>query len=168
MQNTTSKLNRMLADTGTALNCLLERKLALQAAILVYASIDQLCWLSCNKPEQDHHDFKNWCEKYLLPLGYINCSSADLWGARCSVLHTATAESRDFRKGNAKRIFYTFGKNITITSQSSDVEIISIEKLCIAFGCAAMQYISDISNLEESAFKNITGKAEDLLIFHDL
>jgi hypothetical protein len=51
-----------------------------------------------------------WVDKYLLPHSGLWATSADLYAARCAVLHSYTFESRLSRSGQARQIFYTWGE----------------------------------------------------------
>ncbi len=89
----------------------LKTRLATPGLLLLYAGIDIMAWL--NRPESHpdvrRSDFIGWADKYLLPGTGLACSAIDLYAARCSLLHSYTAESRLTREGDAKQIFYAWG-----------------------------------------------------------
>jgi hypothetical protein len=95
-----------------SINTCFKARLTLASLILLYSSIDIMAWLNRpeSKCESDRRDFLNWVDSYLLPDPKLKCSSPDLYGARCSLLHTATTESLSFRKGEARKIYYSWGK----------------------------------------------------------
>ena len=94
-----------------AIDTCLKRRLLLPSLLLLYSGIDIMAWLNRPKSHADvnRHDFIKWTDKYLLPSAGLACNAADLYGARCSLLHSYTAESRLSREGNAKQIFYAWG-----------------------------------------------------------
>jgi hypothetical protein len=53
--------------------------------------------------------FERWVSEWILSRGRLNCDASDLYGARCAVVHTWSAESSVSEKGEAKPVFYYFG-----------------------------------------------------------
>lgn len=82
----------------------LEKEYWLSAAKLIYSGIDNLAWLTRehNRPEVEPQDFIDFVKKYLLPDPGLACSADELYGARCGLLHSNTAESRKSRSSNTK------------------------------------------------------------------
>ncbi|MBW3512222.1 hypothetical protein [Janthinobacterium sp. NKUCC06_STL] len=100
--------------------CLLQNGYRLPALMLVYTTIDQMAWLSISGTgEAKGTDFIAWVDKYMLAhhnSGLEGVTAGDLWGARCGLLHTATAESRSLKNGTAdSRIAYTYGRPVVPT-----------------------------------------------------
>lgn len=91
----------------TAIEACLRSRLLLPGLLLLYAGIDIMAWLNRPKSHADvqRSDFVEWAEKYLLPGTKLACSAIDLYAARCSLLHSYTAESRLSREGKAKQVF---------------------------------------------------------------
>ncbi len=89
----------------------LDNKRIAPALLLLYSGIDTMAWLSREESHLDVllNDFENWVENYLLPDAGLACNAIDLYGARCSIIHSYTAESRLSRLGQARRIFYAVG-----------------------------------------------------------
>ena len=83
-------------------------KRTLPGFILLYTSIDILA--SLVRPETsdatDSSFFKDWVTQYMLPILRSSVSADDLWGARCGLLHTLTAESDMSRHRGAKMLNY--------------------------------------------------------------
>jgi hypothetical protein len=79
--------------------------------VLIYSTIDIMAWLDRDKNHTDvqESDFKKWVETYLLPNLKTSCTSTDIYGARCSLLHSGSAESRKSREGKASEIYYSWG-----------------------------------------------------------
>ena len=76
--------------------------------ILLYSGIDAMAWL--NRPARVADvrgmDFQEWINIYFLPGSGFNCSSADMYGARCGLVHSNTGESRMNRERRAHKVFY--------------------------------------------------------------
>jgi hypothetical protein len=51
-------------------------------------------------------DFINWAEKYISFPGREQLSGADLYGARCAMLHTYGAQSKMSRNGDCRVILW--------------------------------------------------------------
>ncbi|PTR27884.1 hypothetical protein [Pseudomonas sp. GV085] len=79
------------------------------ALALVFSSIDKMAWLSSANIDHTRSDFTRWVDDYLLSAGSISLDAIDLYAARCGFLHTGSSESKLFRDGKAKQIFYSVG-----------------------------------------------------------
>ncbi len=109
-------INEMLS----AIDICLKSEFFIPSLILIYSCIDIMAWLNRKKSHKDvkASDFIRWVEKYLLPDSGLNCKAIDLYAARCSLLHSytaesklsRTAESKLSRKGDVNKIFYAWGK----------------------------------------------------------
>ena len=73
---------------------LLENKCFRGALVLIYSTIDAIAFSSSPKGKADRYDYINWCERYLRIIGIdenkepYRLSGIDLYGARCSIVHT--------------------------------------------------------------------------------
>lgn len=85
--------------------------LIVPALLLIYAGIDILGAIDRprDKAVQSGEDFKAWADRYMSPEKSLGCTSDDLWGARCGLLHSYTSESRTSQMGSAKMVFYSWG-----------------------------------------------------------
>lgn len=81
------------------------------------SSIDKMAWLITPGHESGGKEFKAWVDEYLIADRTLPYTADDLWAARCGLLHTGAAESRDYRKNDAKLIYYLFN------DKRSDAEI---------------------------------------------
>jgi len=95
----------------TAIDTCFKNKLFMPGLILLYSGIDIMAWLDRKKshPDVKGSDFIRWTKSYILPNLCVSCEAIDLFGARCSLLHSYTAESRLSRVRKAKKIFYAWG-----------------------------------------------------------
>jgi hypothetical protein len=121
--------------------------------VLAYSLIDVLAWLAAPTNQEDvtRQDFVNFAEKYVIPRGQFECTGNDLYAARCSILHTFTAESQMSRKGNAIRIAYAWGVNNPhsrkkLESYGMHWIMLSVDTLCTAVEDAARIFLEEIEN----------------------
>ena len=89
-----------------ALTLLLNAQLESQALSVLYMAIDRAAWIISEKEETNRHDFIAWTERFLTVGAGFNFTGLDLWAARCGLLHTGAAESRDYRRNGANLIYY--------------------------------------------------------------
>ncbi|QYG06800.1 hypothetical protein [Janthinobacterium sp. PAMC25594] len=129
-----------------AIACLREKGYKQATLVLLFAAIDQLAWVAGDKETVGNEGFKAWVQQYMVeknPELLSGATAADLWGARCGVLHTGVAESNDFRKGYARRILYAsnYGQ---VGSNDPTVLTLSLEWLGSAFAAAIVWFLSDL------------------------
>ena len=141
---------------------ILQKEKCFEAALmLTYSGIDHLSWLSNPGEETGGADFKAWAEKYL-DLGSIGCSSNDLWSARCGLLHTAAAESRDFRNNKAKLVYYIDGAVRVSENADPNVVFVHVTNLFVSFLQGAVRCVGDCE-VEPAKLALIEGKASRVL-----
>ena len=77
-------------------------------AILIYAGIDSMAYLDMpqSQSEVTSGDFIQWVDKYIRFPCREQLSGADLYGARCSMLHQYGVESRMSREGKCRVVGY--------------------------------------------------------------
>jgi hypothetical protein len=137
-------LNNYYMKTIAAIEHLSSNGFHEASLMLTYAGIDQMAWLSVGSVESNGNDFKAWVEKYLQPSKTLGCSADDLWAARCGVLHTEAAESRDTDKLKAKKIYYTLGDAVCTENKTTDVVIINATTLIKIFFTGAYNFITAV------------------------
>lgn len=129
---------------------------------------DSISWLAYgDKEESSKKRFIQWADKYLLPQVKDNCSTIDLYSARCSILHGLSWESDLSKNCKAKRLVYSLGKG-TENSSELDKEIFSqdyvasvhIDSLIASLKAAVNAFFSDAENNEElkNRIKQANGK----------
>jgi len=122
---------------------------------IIYSGIDSFGLLAAPPGVLDasSNTFKQWCEKYILTrLQSVDgnpITSADLWAARCGVLHTSTPLSKSERGGNARQVFYQFkdktGVNMILNAQQMPVRL-DIANLGFAFKEGGTAFLTDLKN----------------------
>lgn len=98
----------------------LEKRFITPALVLIYSGIDTLAWLDRrhDQPDVTGSDFIRWIDTYMLPDDRIHCTSADLYGARCGLVHSFSPLSSRSRSGLAREIYYSWG-----TARKQDLEL---------------------------------------------
>jgi len=101
-------LLKNLTEIVRSINLCLDNKYFLSALKLIYAGIDNMAYLGADTPQTSGLDFQKWADVYLLPKSDLDCTSAELWLARCGLLHQNTAGNRKLPLGT-RYIFYSWG-----------------------------------------------------------
>jgi len=78
------------------------------AVILILSAIDTMAYLSMPEAQEDvaRADFLSWAKRYIRFPGREQLDGADLYGARCSMLHTYGAQSKMSRDGSCRVILW--------------------------------------------------------------
>lgn len=80
------------------------------AITLVYCTIDFLASLESENPDRvTRKDYMRWVTEYLDPELKFGCTAAELYGARCGVVHTLSSQSDLSRQGKAREVVYSWG-----------------------------------------------------------
>lgn len=107
------KLRRQVFDLCDGIDLCMNRepRMGIPALILLYAGIDGMAWVSIpdDRDEVTGDDFQDWTRSYLLPDSGLDCDEADLWAARCGLVHSQIMDSRIARQGRARHIWYHVG-----------------------------------------------------------
>ena len=98
-------------DLVRSIDLCFKNQFLLSGLALLYSTIDIMAWLSRPLSQSDvrRDDFVHWVDTYLMPKANLKCTAIDLYAARCSVIHSYSAESKLSREGAARRICYTIG-----------------------------------------------------------
>jgi len=136
---------------------------------LLFGAIDQLAWVASDKETVGNEGFKAWVQQYMIdknPDLLSGANAADLWGARCGVLHTGASESNDFRNGKARRIFYSSNVG-QVHAKAPDILVLSLEGLGIAFAAGITWFLMDLeADAEQDALAR--SKLARMLIHQEL
>jgi hypothetical protein len=105
-------LAAMIADQLGAIRTCIQKSYRVPAIALMYMLMDNMA--SVFRPDLTRdvcrRDFEDWVTRYLLPGSGLACSAADLYGARCGVLHTYSPESSRSREQKAREVLYAWGE----------------------------------------------------------
>ena len=86
----------------------LENECEASAVILILSAIDAMAYLAMPDNHQDvtSDDFIKWADKYIRFSCKDQLTGADIYGARCSMLHSFGAQSRMSRSGKCRKILW--------------------------------------------------------------
>ena len=99
-----------LFDIILGIEICIQTNLQLPALILIYTGIDAVAWLAAEDEKSNvRARFQDWVDTWLFTAKRLPCSSVDLYGARCAILHTLTLDSDLSRDGKARQIVYSYG-----------------------------------------------------------
>jgi len=116
----------------------LEHKRFRAAVLLIYAGMDAMSVLSMPATQDDvtGADFISWADRYIRFPCVTQVKGVDLYGARCSMLHTYGAVSKMSRQGKCRMIAYADHQIPEVRfnpSVASDLMIVSVKALMDAF-----------------------------------
>ena len=116
-------LEKNLDNIIKSIELCLNAKLQISSLVLLYSGIDIVAWLDrpVSKERATRKDFIRWVDDYLLPNTIIKYSAIDLYAARCAIVHSYSFSSRLSKEGEAKEIYYSWGK-ANIKSLQNDID----------------------------------------------
>lgn len=128
---------------------LLERKCYGSVVILVYAGMEAMAYLNMPASQQDvtRRDFIAWAEKYIRFPCAEQLTGLDLYGARCSMLHSYSVVSELSRKKKCRMVGYMNRSVPEVFSNprvSKDLVMVSVEGLAEAFFKGVDRFIIDL------------------------
>ena len=90
-----------------AIELCIKNDLTIPYLLLIYPAIDIAGWLNSEDPKEGVRvRFTNWVDQYILPTGLLECTSMELYGGRCGILHCLSADSDLSEKGKVRTVFY--------------------------------------------------------------
>lgn len=144
-------LKKNIATLLAAIDDCYERRQLLPCLILIYSGIDVLASLEKEDSEGTGTAFQRWTSRYLRPENSLYCSSSDLYGARCGIVHAMSSKSDYSVKGKAKEIVYAWGKGnpeklkLINNIYGKNYIVLHIDDLNAAFKSGIIVYLSEIS-----------------------
>jgi hypothetical protein len=78
------------------------------AVVLIYSGMDSMAYLAMSEcqTEVTRKDFIDWADRYIRFPCKDQLTGADLYGARCAMVHTYSVYSRMSREGKSRLIGY--------------------------------------------------------------
>jgi hypothetical protein len=94
----------------------LEHECDASAVILILSAIDAMAYLAMPEDQEDvqRNDFTQWADRYIRFPGRHQLTGADLYGARCAMLHSFGAQSKMSRNGQCRVILWMDEANPSI------------------------------------------------------
>jgi hypothetical protein len=98
-------------ELATSIGLLLDNKFKTPALILTFTGIDIMASLAIpdNQEKVTRKDFIDWVDKYILNGNEHKCKGIDIYGARCGLLHSYSANSTLHQDNKAKLVVYAYG-----------------------------------------------------------
>jgi hypothetical protein len=132
---------RNLLEFQSGIEACLAKKAQLPTLVLLYSGIDVAAWLSNDDPTAGvGKRFMAWVDQYLLKAKPLRCTSADIYGARCGLVHKLTPDSDMSDKGKARLVCYAWG------SRSAD----ELQALAVLAGISDRYVCVQIEELYEA------------------
>jgi hypothetical protein len=128
-------------------DCLAKQRL-LPCLVLLYSAIDIVASLEPGRASRSA--FTAWADKYLLQGASLPCTASDLYGARCGILHTLSAESNMSRTGTSRQIIYAWGNARTDELERASMElgrdncVVHVRELINAFRLGLTTYLQEV------------------------
>ena len=137
---------------------LLEHACYPAALVLTYSGMDTMAFLNmpANNTDVMRSDFMAWAGRYIRLSRSQQITAADLYGARCSVLHGG-AQSRFTREGRGRSIGY-----VASAANSTELLRLSVEELVAAFFAGIDQFLSELAH-DETRARIAEARLEELL-----
>jgi hypothetical protein len=146
------KLQDFFQKQILGLDVLYEKRLFMPFLTLLYSTIDIVSFIGAGGDDKlAGKRFRDFLNKYVVKyLSEVN--AFDIWGARCSILHTGTPESTSSKQGKAREILYCWGKApieilhkiIKKAPEPQKYVAMSIEDLLVAFGEGVDDFLGDL------------------------
>ena len=153
---------------GTGIDACIEKKLTGPALILIYSAIDTVAWLDSSEDYATRTSFMKWVDAYLLKEKPLQCTSLDLYAARCGLLHTFTPDSQLSSIGKARRIYYAWGtasvqdlqRTIDLINNSGEYVAVHINDLYEAWRLGVLHFTEELEKASDrkSRVYNKAGK----------
>ena len=140
--------------------------------MLLYSGIDVVGALERKPGMRTKASFTHWVDSYMLKAKPLGCSSLELYGARCGLLHTMATESELSKSGKARQINYAWGnakcqdfKTAGDILNYPDILSIHVDDLLEAFKSGLIDYFQEIDKdaaRQEIVLKNAGAWITDL------
>lgn len=147
-----NSLYRNVADLISAIEECRKREQLLPCLVLLYTGIDVLGSLERQSNGGIRASFTRWVSQYLLDGLESSCTADDLYGARCGILHTFTAESDLSRKEKARQVVYAWGSSSSQKLQRTSELIgrnsvaVHLDELIREFKTAASRFLCEVQH----------------------
>ena len=149
-----NKIGEFGVQTLDAVSGLIKTNHYVQALVLLYSAIDTLAWSTRDQGDVTRSDFCAWVSSYMDPEQRLACTAADLYAARCALVHSGAAESRMSREGQAAEIWYATAPksvpNLQAFAQQKGVnaKVLCVTDLVAAFADGALTFSDDLASDE--------------------
>ena len=96
--------------------------------LLIFSAIDAMAFLNMPASQTDvtRTDFNEWANRYLKLVDAKQLAGADLYGARCALLHTYSSESRMSREGKCRQLMFVDALPGSPVRETTDPEFVLV------------------------------------------
>ena len=137
----------------------LEAELFNSALVLLYCGIDTASSLDLALDKCSVQlRYTKWSDTYMFKGKPHDCTSLELYAARCGVVHETSVESTLSAEGKARRIIYAWGDSKVDTlremnelAQMKDYVAVQFEDLVQAYESGLTEFIESLRSSEERA-----------------
>jgi hypothetical protein len=149
------------------INVLLRNNCYGASLVLIYSAIDTMAYSSLRPGDaQTRAVFINWVDRYLRFDGDQQLTGADVYGARCGVLHTFGVDSDMFRNGRCRQLLYRVGEGqspvVYAPDHHPDSVVVNIHALRDAFINALVAYLDETVQ-DQARFDQVLGQLRKCL-----
>ena len=152
-----------------AIDVLYEMKLIQPALVLLYSTMDAAAWLDVEGDgDVRKQDFVRWVEAYFLPDSGLACTSLELYGALCGLLHSLTAFCKLSREGKVRTLGYARGtasvrdlNEAASILHRSDLVGVHVYDLRKALRTGMQRFLDDAAT-DRRRWANVTARAKNL------
>lgn len=145
-------LTRALEQLIAAIQVRLEKKLNTPALLLLYSGIDIVGWLHADDPTNPvRNRFIEWVDTYLLQARPLQCTSLELYAARCGLVHSFSPDSGLTERGEARKIVYAWGtsnfrtlEEMIAVAKMGGYVAVQLETLVEAFALGVNQFLKEL------------------------
>lgn len=174
--------NKNIKQLLDAIQICIEKELITPSLILIYSAIDIMSWLNSEHPKESvKARFTHWVDRYMLSAKPLKCTAIELYGARCGLVHTFTAESDLSQQGTIRQIIYASGASkasklsaMITTAKLSNYVPLQVEELLEAVRRGLEAFKKELSGNPSKAakvsakggkfFKTVSNKGIDDLL----
>lgn len=130
----------------------MERGRLLPCLSLLYTGIDVIASLERQPGEKAWQSFTRWADRYMLQQTELQVTALELYGARCGILHTFTAESTLHARGQVRQVWYAWGSarpedlQRAVDSLGKRATAVHVRDVVEAFRCGAAAYLDEFAS----------------------
>jgi hypothetical protein len=148
----------------------LEKRCIVQGVTLIYIGIDNLAF-ACISDGTDatRSDFCVFVERFFGPEQKLGCTPLEIYGARCGLLHTYSADSKLFRQKKVRRIVYSWGNTDPVVANQifsldgwTSMHCVSAEALQTAYDDSVSRVVALMSD-DEKFYRRLEKRAGQFL-----
>jgi hypothetical protein len=156
--------------TARAALLLLEAELVGQSLVIVYSAIDALAWSRRISGDVKRADFFDWVTRYMVPDAELGCSAKDLYGARCGLVHSGTADSTMGQQGEATPLWYATDDagvpalQAFVATRDATAKVVCVRRLISIFEHATSAFAKDISG-DQARVREVEERIKPWLAF---